>query len=126
MICRNDKKEILSMAEQNQEKKNEENRESCYWSTTIFQTPQKFKYVHVLTPIRLTRGSPSPLKRTPKRQRVNSIIVQYDSEYTYIITKKIQAVKQMMYWKCTVIIRIATCINSVFYLSSDRNKDPKK
>ena len=69
-------------------RKNEENRWSCDWSTKIFQTPQKFRCVHVLTPIRLTRGSPSSLKRTPNRQRIySSIIVHYDSEYTYIITK---------------------------------------
>ena len=69
-------------------RKNEENRVSSDWSTKIFQTPQKSKCVQFLTPIRLTRGSPSPLKRKPKRQRIYSpIIVQYDSEYTYIITK---------------------------------------
>ena len=42
----------------------------------------------IRTPIRLTRSSPSPLKRTPKRQRIYSqIIVQCDSEYRDIITK---------------------------------------
>ena len=61
---------------------------SCDCSRKLFQTPQKFKCVQVLTPIRLPRGSPSPLKRTPKRQRIYSqIIVQCDSEYNDIITK---------------------------------------
>ena len=91
-------------------RKNEEYKGSYDWSTIKFQTSQKLKCVQVPTPIILTRFSPSPLNRAPKWQRIyRPIIVRYDSEYTQIILPKIQAVKQIMYMKCTVTIRIATC-----------------
>lgn len=71
----------------NQPKKRKSQQQSNFysvnWNTNILHTPQKSPIPRRPTPIKLARGSPSPLKRTPKRQRIfNPIILQYEAEYT--------------------------------------------
>lgn len=65
------------------------------WNTNILHTPQKSFIPRGPTPIKLARGSPSPLKRTPKRQSIcRPIILHYEAEYTQTYQLQMQKLKQ--------------------------------